>query len=900
MPAQCQFFLSKKGCRNGSNCRFLHSPDPSLTTSIATTTTATDSSAIVTPITRRIPSTRAPVSKPIPKSLQNIDLNHAPSSLRSFEISQVQNRFKSTFLVKGNDTKDSVIDYNNNDIFELKIPPSDPDFPYEIETLHIQLNIPLDYPKTPCSLLVLNSDIPKGFSTNLERGFAQAAIQKKSILAHLNWLDINMEQLLQKPPAPTIRFVGHGQQTPVSTQSLSLPPTLPPSLPPALPSSLPSPQKSASTTSPALTSVSSVSDSLRPTSAGSLTQKVFTAEQIEQAAQQRQKQLNQIQARFRASFAAISPTEFQISLESTDKTGIIVTWQGPLWVNLLVPRMFPLDPCEIRLKQDGHNPEIELWRARNVEQGFRKIVASMPQLSLFQLLNQLNRDLKDLINMPEPVAAKPVNEPLEQPSTPVHHTDSASTQPSDVSRGKVVDNKLDLSSRNTKLIFVDAPYQPPRKNFEHLGDHGEVTSEDDDDDNTSDTDSDADVEHQRNPGQVAQFEKDIDETQHSSSDDQSEADDKRKPSSTSFGAPLGGEAPKRGVEIRMPDLKLEHISLMYCRLLNLLVRCNRCKGLFEVPDLVPDDGQSNKLGTDTRKWRTCDNCQSLLGAHFRSEYIHEQSKTIGYLDLAGCTAYDILPSAFVPSCGECDQVLGASIEEQTAPTDISASSSESTAIPESSSSTQAQKSTLNHSAPTGFRQRVGRGMSSTANCRKCHARMTFSMEGEIKFVKLSPGDLMKASSTTLEQLPLRKKLVQKNKTGLDFELKVGEPLPRKGACDHYKKSRRWFRFPCCSKIYPCHICHDEKESDSHECEYAKRMVCGHCSREQNVSDKPCVCGESPVRVSGGSGAFWEGGEGMRDKTRMSHKDPRKYRGSNKTLAKKQVGAENVRKRAPKS
>ncbi|KAF9957818.1 hypothetical protein BGZ65_001843, partial [Modicella reniformis] len=153
---------------------------------------------------------------------------------------------------------------------------------------------------------------------------------------------------------------------------------------------------------------------------------------------------------------------------------------------------------------------------------------------------------------------------------------------------------------------------------------------------------------------------------------------------------------------------------------------------------------------------------------------------------------------------------------------------------------------------------------------------------------------------TLEQLPLKKKAIHKNKNGsLDFELKVGEPLPRKGVCDHYKKSRRWFRFPCCSKIYPCPVCHDESEAESHEHEYAKRMICGHCSREQAISDKPCVCGESPIKSSGGSGAFWEGGQGMRDRTRMSHKDPRKHMGSNKTVSKKQVGAENVRKRSTK-
>lgn len=38
------------------------------------------------------------------------------------------------------------------------------------------------------------------------------------------------------------------------------------------------------------------------------------------------------------------------------------------------------------------------------------------------------------------------------------------------------------------------------------------------------------------------------------------------------------------------------------------------------------------------------------------------------------------------------------------------------------------------------------------------------------------------------------------------------------------------RFPCCGKAYPCDICHDEKED--HEMQFAKKMICGVCSKEQ--------------------------------------------------------------------
>ncbi|KAF9131145.1 hypothetical protein BGW39_002175 [Mortierella sp. 14UC] len=922
---QCQFFLTKKGCRNGDNCRFLHNNQPTSTPSSTAPPTESASSPTTTassPRKRVVTAARQPVRKPVPASLQNLNKETAAASLRSFEISQVSSRFASSFLAKPSPTNN-----DEDDTFELKIIPSDPDFPYEISALHVLLAVPKSYPTQPCSVSVLNRDIPKGFATNLERGFAQAAQQQKSLLAHLNWLDVNMEQLLQKPPAPTIRFIGHANNAgKTSSSGNSSTPTSAPVLPPPLPTAVPQPSSSSTTAfknrkdaadtqsnpSPPQPQPQQSRQQAPPTPPP--IQKTFTPAEREQASLQRQKQMNQIQARFRSSFESLSPTSVNISLESADKGKMPIKWEGPLWIELLVPALYPLEPCDIRLRENGNNPEIEIWRARNVEQGFRKIVATMPQLTLFQLLNQLNRDLKDLMNLPAPTTSPT------PPPPPVRTTPSPSPQSTPItvtsngtplsgqgsSRSKAVNfSENDRTDHKGKVIYIDAPHEPRKGNFDIIQDHGAITSDDDSSGTDEEEEGVDDQSDHAGPGRHARpTSDDEDESEH-------DAEDEKEEEAGAKTGPLVESGPKRGIEIRMPDLKLDHISLIYCRSLSLLVRCNRCKALVDMPELVPDDSATPSAQThspastgttDKRKWRTCENCQSLLGAHFRTEYIHIQSRTIGYLDLAGCTAYDILPSTFVPTCGECDHIHGFGADEHQHQqavdyhntTDGKGSSLESASV--APSAPTAPRTTT---SPTGFRQKVGRGMSATANCRKCHVRMTFTMEGEIKFVKLSPGDLMKASASDLELLPLKKKKPAKNKNGLEFELKVGEPLPRKGACDHYKKSRRWFRFPCCSKIYPCHLCHDEKESESHESEFAKRMICGHCSREQAVSDKPCVCGKSPMRTAGGSSAFWEGGEGMRDRTRMSNKDSRKYKGQAKTQSKKQVGAENERKRAPK-
>lgn len=379
---QCQFFLTKKGCRNGDSCRFSHNNAPTLAPTGSTASAATDSSSTTqatapAPRRRVVPAaTRQPVRKPVPASLQHLDKDTAAASLRSFEIDQLASRFASSFIARSSSSS-SVTD-EETDNFELKIVPSDPDFPYEISALHVLLAVPKSYPTKSCSVQVLNRDIPKGFATNLERGFDQAAAQQqKSLLAHLNWLDVNMEQLLQKPPAPTIRFIGHannnsnsnaysGKSSPSNDTSS---PVLPPPLPPSSTASTKknnTPSKPTQAPAPAPAPAPSPQQQQPPPPV----QKTYTPAERDQANLQRQKQMNQIQARFRSSFESLSPTAVNISLESTDKDKMPIKWEGPLWIVLMVPVLYPLEPCDIRLRENGNNPEIEIWRARYVFPSF--------------------------------------------------------------------------------------------------------------------------------------------------------------------------------------------------------------------------------------------------------------------------------------------------------------------------------------------------------------------------------------------------------------------------------------------------------------------------------------------------------------------------------------------------
>ncbi|KAI5149338.1 hypothetical protein ENBRE01_0843 [Enteropsectra breve] len=102
-------------------------------------------------------------------------------------------------------------------------------------------------------------------------------------------------------------------------------------------------------------------------------------------------------------------------------------------------------------------------------------------------------------------------------------------------------------------------------------------------------------------------------------------------------------------------------------------------------------------------------------------------------------------------------------------------------------------------------------------------------------------------------------------------LKPGCELPEQGTCKHYRKSKRWFRFPCCNSLFPCDVCHDE--NTTHSSVLASKMVCGLCSVEQSIK-KECGCGMS---LKTQAKQFWEGGAGNRNKATLSKKDSRKFK-----------------------
>ena len=282
---------------------------------------------------------------------------------------------------------------------------------------------------------------------------------------------------------------------------------------------------------------------------------------------------------------------------------------------------------------------------------------------------------------------------------------------------------------------------------------------------------------------------------------------------------------ERGISLSFPNLELHGIELLMLATVSLSVRCLRCKSQLDISHIKPSRASSSTTpgptSTTSTRSETCPKCATPFTLSYQPLPVHAHSVRAATLDLTGCTVVDFLPSTFQPTCSNC-----------------------STTFP----------------APPGMI--CVRGDTLTQICRSCHSKMTLTLP-EVKFLRLAPG--------ITSDLPTRK--LKRENLGVTS----GTPLALNGTCSHYSHSYRWFRFSCCGRVYPCDRCHDAAEP--HVNDRAERMLCGWCSREQRFRPEDCgFCGRSVVRKrrTAGTGGFWEGGKGTRDKSLMSRKEKRKY------------------------
>lgn len=294
------------------------------------------------------------------------------------------------------------------------------------------------------------------------------------------------------------------------------------------------------------------------------------------------------------------------------------------------------------------------------------------------------------------------------------------------------------------------------------------------------------------------------------------------------------EPEEKGAQIRLEELFLHQIGTLIPHRLVCQVQCANCPLKFDA-NLALDK-------PSLQKW--CPRCSVLHEVHMRPVFAHAASSILAYVDTnENCSVVDVVPSDLLATCLECgSEVLFPSV------------------------------------SPT---RRAEHG------CFSCHTKLALQTKRYIvgQFTLANPKTKSSSpSSPAQDKKSAQKKLVE------NFVL--GQQLPNKGICEHYRHSFRWFRFQCCGKVFPCDVCHDSSDcAQANLGKIASRMICGLCSKEQSSAVKQCACGNEVGRKKILT-SHWEGGAGCRDTSKMSVTDKKKFRGLNKTESKKhsRVGA----------
>eukprot|EP01053_Blabericola_migrator_P007515 Blabericola_migrator_1__7514@NODE_383_length_9140_cov_403_746611_g306_i0_p3_GENE_NODE_383_length_9140_cov_403_746611_g306_i0NODE_383_length_9140_cov_403_746611_g306_i0_p3_ORF_typecomplete_len524_score118_21zfCHY/PF05495_12/2_1e03zfCHY/PF05495_12/1e03zfCHY/PF05495_12/1e02zfCHY/PF05495_12/7_9e15Myb_DNAbinding/PF00249_31/6_7e08Myb_DNAbinding/PF00249_31/4_5e03Myb_DNAbind_6/PF13921_6/6_7e06Astro_capsid_p/PF12226_8/0_023_NODE_383_length_9140_cov_403_746611_g306_i012032774 len=275
------------------------------------------------------------------------------------------------------------------------------------------------------------------------------------------------------------------------------------------------------------------------------------------------------------------------------------------------------------------------------------------------------------------------------------------------------------------------------------------------------------------------------------------------------------ERPVMGQTLTFSGLELEGIGVVSLQKLKIQVSCGRCGKKSDVVLPVAKPGQAYTHS----EFIECSNCHCGIRCSAHGHFTHSRGgDPIATVVVKGGRVSDVLPSDYLASCLHCS-------------TDIKYGE-------------------------------IYSAMKRTTVCRFCHIKTS------LYFTHVQIAGTQEAVTGLPLPAPPKKK-----KEKDPFVLTVGQPLPKNGACTHYKKSFRWFRFPCCGMAYPCDKCHDAVSTHK-AAEMATRIICGLCSREQPANNDSCTCGS---QMTAAKSRHWEGGKGCRDPTVMSRRDDKKYK-----------------------
>jgi uncharacterized CHY-type Zn-finger protein len=485
---------------------------------------------------------------------------------REFQLAQVRRRYNPK---ESTSKSNSVLGSEESaTVLEIKMKPSDPDFPFEMDVLHFMLYIPAEYPDAELRITVQNKDIPRGFALNIESGFDALASNRgdATILSLITSLDRNLENFLSQKKAETITFVANADRRHVAALRVR--------------SVAPEPQNVPATKSQNTTE--------RPKQV----EVFFTNQQKTEAAARRASETRQIEARlgrlplYKKSGDGIAYT---IPIEPRKRSELPAPLQAVKTIKVFVPLLYPLHPCRVQL--DGVNPE----DSKHLETAFEEKAKRSNELSLMNHINSFAQTMHIMAIRPPAISElKPVK----------HVPDEAVPGPSEPSAAQA---GVDGDRSHIKVI--------PRPPEWDVIDSDDANSTDDDYSYDSGDESD---------GANIKADPDLDQ---------------KYIGDTTAPAPN----PEKGTALSFPFIELYGIELLEVTVLNLTVKCERCRDTMEI----------NGLKSGPAKSESCKKCATQLSIGFRGDLIHSNAVRAGFLDLEGCTVVDMLPSSFLPTCSSC-------------------------------------------------------------------------------------------------------------------------------------------------------------------------------------------------------------------------------------------------------
>jgi hypothetical protein len=501
--------------------------------------------------TAPVPASRV-VSKPVPRAQSE--------NPREFQLGQIRRRFSPK------ETRPSG-SASGTTLLRFSLTPSDPDFPFEMTALECALSVPPGYPSSPPTLRVENKEIPRGFAINVEKGFDDLVREKESttLLELMKSLDKHLEEFLSAEKADTVKIVLNKDTRHISTPSRVVQaPVQPKSVPQAA-----EPPKVA----PSAPVVS------------------FTTEEKAEAGKRREAETRQLEARmgrlplYKKSGDGIAYT---IPVEPRKRAELPNAIRGVKVVQLFVPKLYPLEPCRIRLEG------VDAPEAKAVEAGFEQKVLETKALNLMGHINYLAQNMHVLAKKVQE-EKKPV--PLKQEPDPVVE------QPLEARDGKGKGVPSEDEDEKSHIQYITRPPEWTIVNAEDADDSDSDSMYSyDSGDESSDADGGAKITHDA---------------------DDHEGDDSKAPAANQ----------ERGTAISFPFIELHGIELLEVSTLNITIKCSRCKEITEVKGLK----------TGVLKTQSCRKCATALNVTFRKDLVHAHNVRAGFLDLEGCVVGDMLP-----------------------------------------------------------------------------------------------------------------------------------------------------------------------------------------------------------------------------------------------------------------